>query len=91
MWNPAMAVRSRTVHWTEDAEPLSLPPASIYHNLEALDTIYSHPELFHITTPININHFESLLSSHPNQPFVKSMYQGLQEGFWPFANTHYGE
>ena len=67
------------------------PPASEYDNLEALNTIHSHPELFQITTPIDINHFESLLSSHPNQPFVKSVCRGLQEGFWPFANTHYGE
>ena len=73
VWDPAAAVRSRIVHWTEYAEPLPFPPASKYSNLEALDTIHSHPELFQITTPINIDHFESLLSSHPNQPFVKSV------------------
>jgi hypothetical protein len=32
-----------------------------------------------------------LLSEHPNQPFVKSVCTGLREGFWPFADTHYGE
>ena len=91
VWDPAAAVRSRTVRWTEYAEPLPFPPASEYSNLEALDTIHLHPELFQITTPINIDHFEPLLSSHPNQPFVKSVCRGLQEGFCPFANIHYGE
>ena len=91
VWDPAAAVKSRTVCWTEYAEPLPSPPASKYSNLEALDTIHLHPELFQTTTPINIDHFESLLCSHPNQPFVKSVCQGLQERFWPFANTHYGE
>ena len=89
MWDPAAAVRSRTVHRTEYAEPLPSPSASEYSNLEALNTIHSHPELFQITTPINIDHFEPLLSSHSNQPFVKSVCRGLREGFWPFANTHY--
>ena len=73
VWDLAAAVGSRTVCWTEYAEPLQSPPASKYNNLEALNTIHSHPELFQITTPININHFQSLLSSHPNQPFVKSV------------------
>ena len=44
--DPAATVRSRIVHWIEYAEPLLLPPASEYNNLEALDTIYSHLELF---------------------------------------------
>ena len=50
-----------------------------------------HAHLFRITTPINVDCFQSLLSSHPNQPFVLSVCRGLREGFWPFANTHYGE
>ena len=74
MWDPAAAVRSRTVHWTEYAEPLSSPPASEYSNLEALDTIHSHPELFQITTyrdaKISIaqgqEEFESLVGDSPN-------------------------
>ncbi len=28
-----------------------------------------------------------MLSSHPNQPFVKSVCEGLREGFWPWADT----
>ena len=69
------------MRWTELAEPLPSPPASEFDNVEALDTIHSHPDLFAITTPINVDHFESLLSSHPNQPFVQSVCRGLREGF----------
>ena len=57
----------------------------------ALATIQSNPHLFHIVTPINADCFQSLLSSHPNQPFVEFVCRGLCQGFWPFANTHYGE
>jgi hypothetical protein len=58
---------------------------------DCLDTLQTHSHLFAITTPINVDPFESLLSSHPNQPFVQSVCLGLCQGFWPFANTHYGE
>ena len=91
MWDPAPAVRSRTVCWTEFAEPLPAPPASEFNNVKALETIHNHPDLLPITTPINVDCFQCLLSSHPNQPFVRSVCRGLCEGFWPFANTQYGE
>ena len=77
--------------WTEFTELLPSPPASEVDNLAALATIQSNPHLFHIVTPINVDRFQSLLSSHPNQPFVGSVCRGLRQGFWPFANIHYGE
>ena len=82
---------SKTVKWTEYAEPLPRPPLREFENEEALHTISSHPDLFAVSTPINIDRFEALLAEHPNQPFVQSVCQGLREGFWPFADTHYGE
>ena len=69
------------MRWTELAEPPPSSPVSKFDNVKALDTIHSHPDLFTITTPINVDHFESLLSSHPNQPFVQSVCRGLREGF----------
>jgi hypothetical protein len=57
------------------------------NNQVALATLHSHPHLFHITTPINIEHFHTLLVSHPNQALVKSACHGLKEGFWPWAVT----
>ncbi|KAF8547082.1 hypothetical protein OG21DRAFT_1399916, partial [Imleria badia] len=71
--------------------PLPSPSEGKFHNAEALSTIQSHPELFVVSTPINVNRFEALLSSHPNQPFVQSVCWGLHGGFWPYADTHYGE
>lgn len=90
VWKPEASVRSRTVSWTEFADPLPQPPALEFHNKEALATICSHPELFEVSTPVNVDRFEALLSSHPNRPFVQSVCKGLREGFWPFADTHYG-
>ena len=79
------------MRWTELAEPLPSSPACEFDNVEAMDTIHSYPDLFAITNPINVDRFESLLSSHPNQPCEQSVCRGLCEGFWPFANTHHGE
>lgn len=91
VWDQDSIVRSKTVRWTETADPLPSPPPSEFLNSEALSTIQAHPELFQISTPIDVNCFESLLSSHPNQPFVRSVCKGLREGFWPYADTHYGD
>ncbi|KZV88683.1 hypothetical protein EXIGLDRAFT_587422, partial [Exidia glandulosa HHB12029] len=72
---------------TVSAYPLPRPPASEFENLDALETIRSRPDLFKIVTPINPDHFQRLLQSHPNQPYVHSVYLGLVEGFWPLADT----
>ena len=85
VWDPAAAVKSRTVRWTEFAEPLPAPPASDFDNVEALETIPHQPDLFAITTTINVDRFESLPSSHLNQPFVQCVCPGLHKGFWPFG------
>ena len=91
MWDPDLIVRSKTVRWTETADPLPSPPPREFLNSEGLATIQSHPELFAVSTPIDVDRFESLLSSHPNQPFVQSVCRGLREGFWPYADMHYGD
>ncbi|KAJ7209801.1 hypothetical protein GGX14DRAFT_453179, partial [Mycena pura] len=38
---------------------------------------------------IRVDRLESLLSRHPNQPFVHSVLVGLREGFWPWMDTHH--
>lgn len=65
--------------------PLPRPPANEVLNDVALSTIRNNPHLFNITTPINVDHFQSLLASHPNQPFVQSVCTGFRQGFWPRA------
>lgn len=58
---------------------LSAPLASEFGNVEALKTIHNHPNLFTVTTVINVNCFESLLSSHCNRPFVLCVTRFVQE------------
>ena len=97
VWDPATAVRSRTVCWAKFAEPLPSPPASKFDNLEALATIQSNSHLFRVVTPINVDRFQPLLSFHSNQPFVESVCRGLpgvlalcQYTFWGMA-SHMGQ
>jgi hypothetical protein len=56
-----------------------------------MKTIEENPHLFPIVTPINVDCFEELLATHPNQPYVKSVCTALREGFWPWADTHTDE
>jgi hypothetical protein len=60
-------------------------------NPQVSTTVNNHPDLFLIVTPINVDHFEQLLKTHPNQPFISSVCKGLREGFWPWVDTHQDE
>ena len=53
--------------------------------------IASWPDLFKVSTPIDMDYFEVLLVDHPNPAFVQSVCMGLCEGFWPFTHTHPNE
>jgi hypothetical protein len=71
--------------------PLPRPPPEEFANLEAVSSIRDNPHLFRIVTPINVDRFEKLLATHPNQPFIKSVCISLHEGFWPWADTRRDE
>lgn len=92
IWGEEVRAISGTALWTETAEPLPRPPPSEFNNVTAMSTIANYPHLFRVSTPINVDHFETLLSlsGHPNLPFVRSVCQGLREGFWPWADTQIG-
>jgi len=60
-------------NWTIYAPPLPPPPDVELANPVVISTIKSHPHLFKIVTLINMDHFEDLLSAHPNQPLVQSV------------------
>jgi hypothetical protein len=92
VWGDDAKSVSGTALWTESAEPLPRPPQSEYENAKALSTIAKYPQLFKVATPINVDQFETLLTHarHPNLPFVRSVCQGLCEGFWPWADMHVG-
>jgi hypothetical protein len=53
----------------------------------ATHTIASSPLLFRIVMRINVDHFEFLLTTHPNRPLVSSVCKSLHEGVWPFASV----
>ncbi|TFY71099.1 hypothetical protein EVG20_g1905 [Dentipellis fragilis] len=72
--------------WSLTASPLPGPPLNEFMNTAAQDTLNKHPDLFKIVTPINVDKFENMLRTHPNQPFVASVCRGLREGFWPSAD-----
>jgi hypothetical protein len=76
--------------WTESARPFASVPVSEFTNQLAIDTINRHPDLFQISTPINVDKIEDLLTRHPNPPFVKSVVDGFRNGFWPWADTNIG-
>ncbi|KAG2350554.1 DNA/RNA polymerase [Suillus weaverae] len=92
IWGDEAKSISGTTKWTETAEPLPCPPLAEFENAAAISTITNNPCLFRVSTPINIDRFETLLSlaNHPNPPFVHSVCQGLREGFWPWADTQVG-
>ena len=58
-------------------------------NTAVTQTINNYPNLFAIVTPINIRRLQSLLINHPNRPFISSILSGLQDGFWPWADTQH--
>ena len=86
LWSHDKQGHSPTATSTIFDSPLPCPSSDEFQP-EILSTISSFPHLFKIVTPINVQRFELLLQSHPNRPFVNSVLAGLQEGFWPFANS----
>jgi hypothetical protein len=90
-WSNVDAGTSKCASITESDPPLPCPPPSEFANHIARDTIIKNLHLFKIVCPINVDIFPRLLISHPNQPFVNSVCTRLQEGFWPWADTHFGD
>ena len=91
LWtNDLTSFSPTTAEWFETALPLPSPPLHELQNPIVQDTLHKYPHLFKISTPIKVDVFEGLLQSHPNRPFVKSVCQGLRDGFWPWADTHQG-
>ncbi|RDB25644.1 hypothetical protein Hypma_006531 [Hypsizygus marmoreus] len=88
IWRVDGSFTPSSADWTVHAKPLPSPPLSELNDPIVTKTINDNPSLFAVITPINVNQFEKLLATHPNQPFVKSVCRGLREGFWPWANTH---
>ncbi|KAG8982675.1 hypothetical protein FRB90_006635 [Tulasnella sp. 427] len=50
-WNPS-------VEYTLCAEPLPLPPSSVFKDHDVADTLMAQPDLFKIVTPIDVDRFK---------------------------------
>lgn len=87
LWSLDSDPKLTAAEWTEIARPLQRPSSTEFDNLPVRKTIDDHPDLFKIVTPINVPKLRSLTESHPNRPFVESVLEGLENGFWPWANT----
>ena len=85
IWSAHSPSKLPSADATEYADPFPSVPDSVLRDSQALHTIATHPHLFAIVTPINVDRFELLLSSHPNRPLIRSVCKGLRDGVWPFA------
>lgn len=87
LWDQGSSLSPTTAEWSETARPLPRPPPAEVLNPIVFKTITDNPDLFQVHTPIKVDIFEALLKNHPNPPFVKSVCDGLRDGFWPWADT----
>ena len=58
---------------TETAPLLPSPPPHLLNDPIIQKTLESLQGFIKVNTPFNIDHLETLLFDHPNQPFVKSV------------------
>ncbi|KAG6842704.1 hypothetical protein H0H93_003751, partial [Arthromyces matolae] len=65
--------------WSETAPPLPYPPVSAINDAATQKTIRDYSHLFRIVTPINVPYLESISTTHPNQPWVRSLKRCLEE------------
>jgi hypothetical protein len=63
--------------------PLPSVPQWAKDDVVCAGTLNPAPHLFSIDTPFNVGLLRSLLASHPNQPLVESVLEGLTVGCWP--------
>ncbi|KAJ7215706.1 hypothetical protein B0H12DRAFT_1079005 [Mycena haematopus] len=66
-----------TGHGTDP--PFPGVPLEVFNNKALLNTVIQNPRLFKVSTPIQVDLFERLLASHPNQPLAASFCKGLRE------------
>ena len=87
LWDPALDFTPNAADWTKSAKPLVEPPELELKDEAVTKTLRENLHLFKIVTPVEVEVFESYLSTHLNQAFVQSVCNRLQEGFWPWAIT----
>ncbi|KAK4696741.1 hypothetical protein P7C70_g8323, partial [Phenoliferia sp. Uapishka_3] len=75
--------RTPSVDSTLTDPPLPSVPLCVLNDPIINATLQARPDLFKVSTPINIPRFRRLLANHPNRPLIDSVLHGLEHGFWP--------
>ncbi|KAG6842938.1 hypothetical protein H0H87_009110 [Tephrocybe sp. NHM501043] len=79
--NEQLAAASQKAEKAKAEGPHQLPQTN---DLVIQSTLHKMRGFIHVETPFDVDKFEELLKDHPNQPFVKSVMDGLHYGFWLF-------
>lgn len=87
MWTKGEAGVTPAVTYTETAKAVPGVPGVELENQAVSSTIRQRPDLFKIVTPLNADKLETFLDSHPNRPLIRSLIDGIRDGFWPYADT----
>jgi hypothetical protein len=87
IWRTSDSPKVVSAYSTVTAAPLPPPPKNDLQNKVARKTIAQNPDLFKIVSPIKVDAFKKYLKDHPNQPYVKSVFRALKDGFWSYADT----
>ena len=88
LWTPDSDPKMTVAEWSCHARALPRPSQSEWENLSASRTVEERPDLFEIVSPIKVDNLRRLTNAHPNRPFVESVLEGLESGFWPWAVTN---
>jgi hypothetical protein len=85
VWSDATSPTSPAALSTESAVPFPSVPVHLLNDSNIQSALHIYKDYIKVSTPFNIDRFGSMLSMHPNRPFVDSVIHGLRYGFWPFA------
>src|SRR5882724_10015390 len=73
LWSENEISKTPSATVTETTEPMLKVPLSELSSPIPNEMIAKNPHLFKIMTAIKVDHFEKLLSTHPNCPLIESL------------------
>lgn len=82
---------SAALESTLTTPPFRRPPLSVSQDPDSFLTITSHPHLFKVSSPLDVDEVEKFLAIHPNRPLVDSVIVGLRLGFWPSHDGNFAD
>jgi hypothetical protein len=82
-WSDSMHNMSPSALYTTTAPPLPVVPPDLLRDPKIQACLEAYGDHIKVETPFDVDKLDTMLSSHPNQPFVASVLTGLRDGFWP--------